>query len=120
MTQPPNHHEFSASENATISDAIKPMSLAAIAWPILGVAGLASAWTTQDPWAIISALLFIALGASLLMTTRSLKGVITTEGDDIKHMMSALRSTTQYFLILCAVCAILAVLTLSDVLSLLR
>jgi hypothetical protein len=114
MTPPPSSHEFSATENAAIDAAVKPMRLAAIAWPVLGLAGLASAFIKADYLLIPSAVLFIGLGASLFLATRSLNSVTTTEGDDINHMMSAIRSTAQYFFLICVVFGIILFLDLND------
>ncbi len=113
------HYEFTQDENKTITSAVRPMTLAALGWPLLGLCGLGAALMSQDYWVILSSVLFIVLGVSLFATARSLRSVVETEGDDVRHMMSAMRSMTNYFWVLTVVSVVLAALTVFDVLSLL-
>lgn len=120
MSQEAAHqYEFTQEENTTITSAVRPMTLAALGWPLLGLCGLGAALMSQDYWVILSSVLFIVLGVSLFATMRSLRGVVDTEGDDVRHMMDAMRSMANYFWVLTVVSVILAALTAVDVMSLL-
>ena len=127
-------YEFNADQNAVLDRLAKRLLWAGIIQIVFGTTqlfgncsvqsggGNFSISATSGPFYIV----LIIVGAVLVSASRSFKRVVTTEGDDIKHLMAAFTSLSRAALteiiafIVIAVLAVLAILLVIVALSLLK
>lgn len=104
---PPSNYEFSAPENVIIRqlvDAMRFVSAASLAVGafvlILGLAGLATQGKAAIGPAIgdfAEAVVFVLIGVWLQRAVDAFNRVIDTKGDDITHLLNAIRELTRVF-----------------------
>lgn len=116
----PTGYEFTGDQNQTIDRLSRRMLWAGIAQIVFGSlqlvgncsvqsgGGSFSISATSGPFYIV----LIIVGAMLVSASRSFRRIVTTQGDDIKHLMSALSSLSRAALVEIVAFIIIAVFAL--------
>jgi hypothetical protein len=115
-----NKYEFSDQENKTFGNLSLALTAAAGAMGALAVLKFALAALNYRATEIISlsaleifdGVILILVSMIALRTHKSVKHIITTQGDDIGHLMTAVKSLRQYFALQGASVLLMVILTL--------
>jgi hypothetical protein len=107
QTPDPGGHEFTAEQNKVISRLATRMFWAGLVQIVFGCLQLVGNCSVQSGGgeykAVASAgpfyLIIVIVGALLIGASRSFKRIVTTQGADVRHLMSALGSLSKAALV---------------------
>jgi hypothetical protein len=112
----PREYEFDASENEVISGLASAMRFVGVVFIVLGainsLGGVVGGATLAAMITLGQGILMIIIGAWLIGGAGSFRDVVTTEGNDISHMMAALRKLRSVFTLQAWVLGIVIILAL--------
>jgi ABC-type uncharacterized transport system permease subunit len=116
--------EFTDSHNMVFHGLSKAMLIVGIVQSVLAlvyaVPGVLALLVLNTPVVVIKFLHVVVVGAMALWTmraSRSVKEIVRTEGDDIRHLMDAMASLKKLFLLQVVVFAIIIALNVAALVS---
>lgn len=98
-------YEFNAAENPVLGETAGLARAWGIISVVLGIIASLGSFSPSrggdpvDAVTLVEGIGTIVVGVFFIRTAGSLKSVVTTEGNDIKHMMDAMKSLRTVFLI---------------------
>jgi hypothetical protein len=114
----PSQYEFNSSENASFSSLASSMKIVAIIMMIFGAISVLNILAGDIGSALVGSL-YIVIGVWTKGAAQSIQNIVNTEGNDIDHLMNAVKdlnklySLQKWLMIVAIVLAVLGVIAMA-------